>query len=532
MAIFDNNLKAEEEFGAFIPGSQEDDTFYLEKLDMYGGVLPDFDHEDTAISDLILEQLNPEAIAIRNERKAAKKNKFGSDYTPEVIEEAEETYQENASPQDFDNLKTLVNNELQEGNINEPPRWGDDYFNSSPEENNIEEDEELNFATSLVKDNRFDDLVDDDLKKLLKSELARSEERKLSKPPADDFENEINEKSNRLREFGGAYVSPFGEVPSFEDHPEIMDFEAIHAESPSTYGLKELSEIEEAKKEEVENNQKVKKGKKKRKPMPLWQIISLSAAAVLIIGTLVTLGVLKFFTDPNFMRFGKSKKDSTQISHNEKPKSKKNKDVKVVESKATVKDTSKEKPKEIAENSKVNEKQIETPTKEAPIKEEPKKVESKTIKIAEPEKKIVTKEPKLNKKDIVINDVKPHNKENKIIKEPKETKVQKEKIEKIVEKKTQNKKESKTYVPTSNDDEDNVKPSFAVQIYATPSKEDAEDWVNKLKQKSAKNVRIDSQMIRDVKWFRVRFGDFENKEEAKLAALKLGFAQSWIDRVR
>ncbi len=518
MSIFNNNLKPEEEFGGFIPGSQEDDTFYLEKLDTYNGILPDFSYEDTAISDLILEQLDPEAVAKRSERKEQEKNSFGSDYSPEVI--AEPTYLDDSLNQDFENLKNLGVDELNEGKVNEPPKWGDDYFNSSPEENNIEEDEELNFATSIPKESKSDNLVDDDLKQLLKSELARSEVRKQANESNDDFDEDIESKSNRLREIGGAYVSPFGDVASFEEHPEIMDFDDIHADSPSTFGLKELNTNEEKNTNEEVSSKKDKKEKKTKKPMSLWQIIAISAAAVVIIGALITLGVIKFVNDPTFMRFGSSKSESSKTTINEKSNSKKHKEIKVVESKAVQKDTLKEEHKEVAEVK---------PEKEEPIKEVAIKENIKKINIAELDRKIVKKEIPAKKKSFDLADLKPTKEK---IERPNVEKSKNEKPEKIKDIKPVVKKEPKQLVNQSNDDEDNVKPSFAVQIYATPSMEDAEDWVKKLKQKSAKNVRIDSQMIRDVKWFRVRFGDFENKEDAKSAALKLGFAQSWIDRVK
>ncbi|MCX6148386.1 MAG: SPOR domain-containing protein [Candidatus Kapabacteria bacterium] len=529
MAIFDNNLKPEEEFGAFIPGSQDDDSFYLEKLDSYNGVLPDFSVEETAISDLILEQLDPEAISKRNVRNDAKKHDdFGANYTPNVI--PEKIIPEDDPPQDYDNLTNYVKEELHEGDSNSEPKWGDDYIGSSPEENNFEEDEELNFASAIPKASSNDGLVDFDLKALLQSELDRSKERNANKPVVDDGFN--SSSSDNSRGSGGAYVSPFGEVASFEEHPEVLAFDNIHGDSPSTYGLKEITDAE--KEDEKNNNdpKKSKKEKKKRKPMPLWQIISIASAAVLVIGALIAFGLFKFVTDPTFMRFARSKSDTIQVSSKEKPKSKKSKEIKVVESTPTEKVVEKEAPKEVASNEPVEDK-----TNNETIKEEPRKDDSKKIEIAEPTKKITLKEIPSKKKDIQT----PQFDKKVVEKRQKEPKVNRNKStkENVSTEKTENvaknitpKKEVKAKINEVADDEDNIKPSFAVQIYATPSKDDAEDWVKRLKQKSAKNVRIDSQMIRDVKWFRVRFGDFENKEDAKLAALKLGFAQSWIDRVR
>lgn len=79
---------------------------------------------------------------------------------------------------------------------------------------------------------------------------------------------------------------------------------------------------------------------------------------------------------------------------------------------------------------------------------------------------------------------------------------------------------------------DITKQEFAVQIYSSPSKEDAERWLEKLRAKNINDAYITEQKIRDVMWYRVRFGKYETREEARAAALRFGFAQTWIDRVR
>ena len=79
---------------------------------------------------------------------------------------------------------------------------------------------------------------------------------------------------------------------------------------------------------------------------------------------------------------------------------------------------------------------------------------------------------------------------------------------------------------------DDEKGLYIVQVYSTLSREDAEEWLSKLKNKNVHDAFISTQRVRDKVWYRVRFGAFETKEEAKNSAIKLGFAQSWIDRVR
>ncbi len=73
---------------------------------------------------------------------------------------------------------------------------------------------------------------------------------------------------------------------------------------------------------------------------------------------------------------------------------------------------------------------------------------------------------------------------------------------------------------------------YSVQIYASPSKDDAEAWLDNLKDKDVDNPRISTQKIRDVIWYRVRFGNFKSKDDARNAAMRYGFAQTWIDRIK
>jgi hypothetical protein len=73
---------------------------------------------------------------------------------------------------------------------------------------------------------------------------------------------------------------------------------------------------------------------------------------------------------------------------------------------------------------------------------------------------------------------------------------------------------------------------FTVQVYSSPSREDAEDWVDRLKAKSIANTFITTQNVRGQTFYRVRFGSYSTREEAETAALKLGYSTGWVDRVR
>jgi cell division septation protein DedD len=73
---------------------------------------------------------------------------------------------------------------------------------------------------------------------------------------------------------------------------------------------------------------------------------------------------------------------------------------------------------------------------------------------------------------------------------------------------------------------------YTVQVYSSPSREDAEDWLGRLREKNLDATFISKQNVRGTTYFRVRFGAYTTKEEAETAAMKSGYASGWIDRVK
>lgn len=73
---------------------------------------------------------------------------------------------------------------------------------------------------------------------------------------------------------------------------------------------------------------------------------------------------------------------------------------------------------------------------------------------------------------------------------------------------------------------------YVVQVYSSPSRDDAEEWLGRLRERNAGNAMVTSQKIRGQEWYRVRFGSYPSRAEAESAALKLGFAQSWVVQIR
>ena len=53
-----------------------------------------------------------------------------------------------------------------------------------------------------------------------------------------------------------------------------------------------------------------------------------------------------------------------------------------------------------------------------------------------------------------------------------------------------------------------------------------------MKKMGISNAFITKQNLRDEVWYRVRFGNFSSKDEAKTTASKYGFSQIWIDRIK
>lgn len=73
---------------------------------------------------------------------------------------------------------------------------------------------------------------------------------------------------------------------------------------------------------------------------------------------------------------------------------------------------------------------------------------------------------------------------------------------------------------------------YTVQVYSTPSKDDAEEWLDKLRTKRVPGGFVSNQTVRGQTWYRVRFGNFGSREEAEAVARNNGFSKSWIDRIK
>lgn len=73
---------------------------------------------------------------------------------------------------------------------------------------------------------------------------------------------------------------------------------------------------------------------------------------------------------------------------------------------------------------------------------------------------------------------------------------------------------------------------WVVQVFSSPSRDDADEWLQTLREKRVQDGYIVEQQLRGQPWYRVRFGQFSTKEAAEAAAVNLGFRQPWIARIR
>jgi len=73
---------------------------------------------------------------------------------------------------------------------------------------------------------------------------------------------------------------------------------------------------------------------------------------------------------------------------------------------------------------------------------------------------------------------------------------------------------------------------FVVQVYASPSLEDAQQVAEQLRRIGISGVLVVPHRIRERTWWRVRFGSYATRLEAEQAALEAGFPNAWIVRVR
>ena len=75
-------------------------------------------------------------------------------------------------------------------------------------------------------------------------------------------------------------------------------------------------------------------------------------------------------------------------------------------------------------------------------------------------------------------------------------------------------------------------PVYVVQVFSSPARDDAEEWMQILRSRNVRDAFISEQRIKGETWYRVRFGQFSKRQDAEHAALKVGVDQPWIARIK
>lgn len=376
-------------------------------------------------------------------------------------------------------------------------------------EQEIEEiiEEEIDDDTSAEELEEETVDFDDDFKQKLLADIDKSK----AKREAKEVDDEPSGYSEPAKQIG-------------DDADTVVMLSDIEADKPSTAkSAEEPNQQPDVGAIHEEQEAEIKEEKKKKKT-PAWILMLYSSVATL----LVTLGAVWLIW--YLMRGGNDEhkvdehgKKEVAAKHNDhKPKH---------EKKTEVADTMTQEEKNWLDSMDMDKKdssqsykedkeffagledefEDEDHSKDKPVeknaeKQVPKKEKPK---VTEP-KKVV---PKKNKEDIASNDV-----TNAVA--PKEKKKTPTKID-----------ESEFSMPQPKGPAPE-KGLFMVQIYSSPSREDAESWLGQLKARQVPSPMITEHDVKGRTWYRVRYGKFETKEAARTSALELGYSQSWIDRVK
>lgn len=405
----------------------------------------------------------------------------------------------------------------------------------------IEEEEPLVPLESAFEDNEedfeedfediFDDeFEDDDFKNILENDLSKNKQNSdISN--LDNFSNDESFSTNESFPIDDEILA------------DVINFDDIKADKPSNYGIDSIGEEDNTDPKSIDE---IKKNKKKEKSKKLFYIYG-SVAALL----LISLITVTFLNKDRIFNLIVSNGDSTLVD-NKIDSSKSSKSTNVNKSKIKLDSNKKEisinrdsinKSVEINDSNSLdlNENNIDIvkdKEKENIITKDDinnqhinKNSNINTNKTQIEDTKIVSNDNVINKtKELpkaktvtkdnnITNNSNIRNKEEIERKKSVSNSIQKDEKEKI----------NNIPYPKKDLSDEGI---FTVQIYATQSKEDALFWLNKLKDQKIYDGFISEQIIRDEIWYRVRFGNFTNKDKALEEASKLGYAQTWVDRVK
>lgn len=527
-------LTEEEKLSGYKPGEQDDDVFSLGEGEV-------FTVDD---SYLVQEVDKPEETGTGEDVSMAEEIEASDEGS---LWDAFDDTSESESVESPDDVFTGLDEE--ESKIFEQGEQGE-----SPEPAKPEPEPEK--ETDL---DEFNEEIDDDLRNLIESELSRSKSRKASKKAEeearDEPEPEIDEEPDEK----------FQPVDELSD-TELIDISDIQLSKPSEMlsGQEPESGIKEHEKEaetgqadfEDEIDEAGDEEEKKKRRRVFWVMLPV---ALILVGLISYFGYQKLIKPKLDALNGVENADTTNTeeiaasdtlhSGEKHGDTTGHEDTAVNETAADTVSTE----DETAHADTAGHDEITTGNEQSAKQEKApatvNKVETKPEKKAQPEKKNIPAGPRFTKKD----DETVFFSNKKKTKPEVETSSKTDPEEKPVTEKTETKEDNnrlsdsggiaankiekeETPAPDSNElgriIEEDERGLYTVQVYATPSEKDAGEWLAKLKELDVENAVITEQKIRGVTWYRVRFGNYTTRADARSAAAKYGFAQTWIDRVK
>lgn len=490
MADFnDDRKKEEEEYGGFEPDENDDESFMLEDENDYPAKLPEkFGDEPSSTV-----------------RVTASVDSLDGDDETEQEYPSDEPIDE---PEEIEEIPTQVEPEYEpeqeiEQDIEDSREFEREFEQEEEQQDEIEP--EVIEEETAYEEEGVD--LDDDFKKMLQADIDKSK----AKREANEVEEEPLGDSKPAKQIGND-ADTVVMISDFEaDRPSQVKSEDTVSQPPLEGNIPEGMEGEQVK-------------EKKKKKTPIWILMLYASVATLIL----TLGIVTLIW---FMMSGEIddkniEKHKKEVAANHSPNKPKH------EFKSAAADTMTQEEKNWLDSSDINKKDTllthkddkeffagleddfdeDARTKNKPV-EKPKNSPAE-----KPKDKPRTEEPKKvapnkKKEDIASNDV------TKSV-APKEKQKSTTKV---------NESEFSMPQPKGPAPETGL---FMVQIYSSPSREDAESWLGQLKARQVPNPMITEQEVKGRTWYRVRYGRFETKEAARTSALELGYSQSWIDRVK
>jgi len=499
----------------------------------------------------------PEAFSFDNEEKEEVTAYKPFNYQDEAEELVDNTQNpsipESSQELESNDFSNNIENSLEESIINNKT---EDKIFENINGYNTEIQEELTVKPETEQFDEFGiNMLSDDLKNLIEQDLNRTKKKRPDK--ANKIENKElteDEIKDKILNF-----QPIDDLPKSKQ----FNFEEIEAEHPSAankvdvavtdvFTKEEQKDIKKIKKEKIKEEkvkkEKVKKEKpiieKKKRAIP-YALIWKKTRLPLLIAVLIAAIASYIYINPSIVDDVKNYFTSSDTSKvpevalidtlNKKGLDTVNRHIKDTTEEISKKetdtlrkevDTAVSLKNDTIPTKEVKEKEIKTQppiTKNIPTQA---KQKSEVKKIIIPTKVDEDNEPLVTKK--LIKKKKTSEKTQRDY-----TQKDKKKID-ILTPETKAKedialnKENKTDIKTSEIIENAI---YSVEIYSSQSKEDAEEWKKKLQRRGVK-TNIVKHYIRDILWYKVRFGEYPTKSEAAAEARNLGFSTFWIDRIK